>query len=43
MVGSVEPVFEKESEVESQITVYCNSNWAGDVSNRISNGSYLLL
>ena len=39
VVGSVEPVVPKESEIESQITAYC----ASDVSDRKSTVSYLLL
>ncbi len=41
--GSVEPVVLQESEVESQSTAYCDSDWAGNVSDRKSTGSYLPL
>ncbi len=39
----MKPVVRKESDVESRITAYCDSHWPGNVSDRKSHGSYLLL
>ncbi len=43
VAGFVEPIVRKESYVESRITAHCDSDGDGDVSDRKSTGSYLLL